>query len=280
MAMDGALLQLSPVPLQRAAGDLLVSLKRRGDTTALAALRQSGCLKARLPRRADPAWAEIVTLNTGGGVAAGDRLSVRMQIGQGARASVTGQAAERYYRARPGECPARVRTRIEIAPSAAAEWLPQETILFDAAALDRVLEVELDETSGFLAVESLVFGRASMGERVSGLRLHDRGHITRNGVPLVFDAIRITGDADALLHRPAIAAGARALATIFYTAPDAARRLPALRAALEGAEAGASLNGPLLAARILAADAAALRRHVLAALGALRDRPLPRVWLC
>src|SRR5579883_1145135 len=210
MAMDGALLQLSPVPLQRAAGDLLVSLKRRGDTTALAALRQSGCLKARLPRRADPAWAEIVTLNTGGGVAAGDRLSVRMQIGQGARASVTGQAAERYYRARPGECPARVRTRIEIAPSAAAEWLPQETILFDAAALDRVLEVELDETSGFLAVESLVFGRASMGERVSGLRLHDRVHITRNGVPLVFDAIRITGDADALLHRPAIAAGARA----------------------------------------------------------------------
>ena len=83
----------------------------------------------------------------------------------GARASIAAQAAERFYRALPGDAPSRLRTRIAVEAGAAAEWLPQETILFDRCALDRRLELELAEDAWFLGVESLVFGRAAMGER-------------------------------------------------------------------------------------------------------------------
>ncbi len=60
-----------------------------------------------------------------------------------------------------------------MAAGAAAEWLAQETILFDGCALDRRLDVELAPDSWFLAVEMLVFGRAAMGEVVREARLRD-----------------------------------------------------------------------------------------------------------
>jgi len=46
----------------------------------------------------------------------------------------------------------------------------QETILFDRCALDRRLEVDLADGAWFLGVESLVFGRAAMGEAVERAR--------------------------------------------------------------------------------------------------------------
>ncbi len=80
----------------------------------LGELRQAGCLKARFPRRQEPGWADVVTLNTSGGVAGGDRLESRFHLEPGARASIAAQAAERFYRALPGSAPALVRTRIEV----------------------------------------------------------------------------------------------------------------------------------------------------------------------
>ena len=59
-----------------------------------------------------------------------------------------------------------MRTRVSVGDDAAAEWLPQETILFDGCAIDRRLDVELSDSSWFIGVEALVFGRAAMGERV------------------------------------------------------------------------------------------------------------------
>ena len=60
--------------LQRASGELAVSLKQRGTHSVIDGLRQVGCLKARFPRPDDAAWLHVVTLNTSGGVAGGDVL--------------------------------------------------------------------------------------------------------------------------------------------------------------------------------------------------------------
>lgn len=243
-------------------------------------LHQAGCLKARFPRRAAREWAEVVTLNSSGGVAAGDRLSGRFSVACGARVTVTSQAAERFYRARFGETPAAVENRIEIEQGAAVEWLPQETIFFDDAAVSRSLHVELAGGAEFLGTEMLVFGRTLMGETVRRLRLRDGLHITRDGRPLLHDVVRIQGDARGLLSRPGVASGMRAVATLLYVAADAGARLQALRDALQNAEAGTSVDGDLLVARVLAPCGAELRRSVETALFALRQRPLPRVWLC
>ncbi len=265
---------------QRAVGELAVGLRARGDATVLDTLWQAGCLKARFPRPSTAAWADVVTLNTSGGIAGGDRLDSRFMLAPGARASIAGQAAERFYRALPASPPARVRTHITVAPGASAEWLAQETILYDGCALDRRLDVALARDSWFLGVEMLLFGRAAMGEVVRNARVRDVVAVCRDGCPLLHEAVRVTGDADALLSRPAVAAGARAVAILVHAAPDAETRLDAVRSALGDAEAGASAWDGLLVARVLAPDAAELRRTIVRVLNAVRDRPLPRVWLC
>jgi len=271
---------------------LRVAVRMRDGVTALDRLRQEGCLKARFPRPQRGGWMEIVTLNSSGGVAGGDVLASMIEAGPDTRTTVCGQAAERFYRVLPGAT-ARVGTRIAVAEGAAVEWLPQETILFDGSALDRRLSIELAQGARFLGVETLVFGRRSMGETLRAARLRDVIHVERAGQVALHDAIRLDGDMQAMLDRPAIGHGARAAATLIYAAPDAADRLDALRAALAPrsfpaagrsdrfVESGASAWNNLLVARIVASDGACARAAIVAGLAALRDgRPLPRVWSC
>jgi len=271
------------LPLQRARGELRVGLRVRDGKTALSDFRQVGCLKARFPRPEEAGWMSVATMNISGGVAAGDQLDLDFHFSSGARASISAQAAERFYRALPDSEPARVRTTITVEESAAAEWLPQETILFDRCALDRVLTVNLAEDAWFLGVESLVFGRAAMGERVQRGEISDTIRVRRGGRLVLHDAIRLSGAVEGTLARPAVARGANAVATIFYVAPNAPARLEELRHALANApaECGASAWDGMLVARILAESSAALRTAVIAGLEILRDgRPLPRMWCC
>jgi urease accessory protein len=265
--------------MQRATGELRVTVKSTPTGTALDDLRQAGCLKARFPRRIDSGWLDAVMLNTGGGVAGGDRLDVAIGAGPGARATVAAQAAERIYRA--VDAPSRVRTVLTVADGAALEWLPQETILFDRFSLDRRLQVDIAPGARFLGVETLVFGRAAMGETVRQGRLRDLIRVRRGGELLLHDAIRLDGAIDAILARPATGGGARVISTLVCVAPDAGGFLDPVRDALGHAEAGASAWNGMLVARVLGRDSAEVRHTVIAALNVLRaSRPLPRVWLC
>jgi urease accessory protein len=277
---DGGSLS-EPSLLQRAVGELRVGVKRFGSESVLGDLRQIGCLKARFPRRIVSGWMDVVMLNTGGGVAGGDRLDVAIDVGVGAQATVAAQAAERFYRALAADAPSRVRTRLTVAAGASLEWLPQETILFDRSSLDRRLEVDLAADACFLGVETVVFGRTAMGERVRQGWLRDLIRVRRGGDLLLHDAIRLDGDIDAIMQRRAVAGGACVVATMVYAAPDAGAKLDAVRTALGPAEAGASVWNGMLIARILGPDSASVRRTAIAALDVLREaRPLPRVWLC
>src|SRR5271165_1610798 len=226
---DGAYLS-EPVLLQRAVGDLRVGVKRFGEQTVLEDLRQAGCLKAQFARRIVSGWMDVVTLNTGGGVAGGDRLDLKVSAGTGARVTVSTQAAERFYRALAGDAPSRVRTCLSVGAGAALEWLPQEAILFDRCALDRRLEIEIAADARFLGVETLVFGRLAMGEAVRQAWVRDLIRVRRRGGNvLLHDAIRMDGAVDTLLQRAAIGNGARALATLVYVAADAAEKLDPVR---------------------------------------------------
>lgn len=268
---------------QRAKGELRVSFGVREGRTVLSGLRQEGCLKARFPRTGSDEWTSMVMLNSSGGVAGGDALATTISVGSGARATIAAQAAERFYRALPEPGPARVRNRVEIGPNAAAEWLPQETILFDGCALDRQLDVTLAADGWFLGVEALMFGRTAMGERVNHAALRDVIRVRRGDTLVLHDAVRLDGMIGTLLDRAAVMRGARGLATVVHAAPDAEARLDAVRAALASCdvESGASAWNGLLVARILAADGLAMRSATVACIQALRDaRPLPRVWLC
>lgn len=100
--------------LQRAVGRLRVAVRLRDGRTVLDGLRQVGCLKARFPRPDDASWLTVVTMNTSGGIADGDELDSDFIVGAGARAMIASQAAERFYRAVPGNDFANIRARIGV----------------------------------------------------------------------------------------------------------------------------------------------------------------------
>ncbi len=274
-----------PASHQRARGEVAITWRWRADgatagVTALADVYQQGSLKARFSRLSgsSPGWAEAILVNSSGGVAGGDVLTTRLALGAGARATVTTQAAERFYRALPEGGPARVCSTVTLGEDAALEWLPQEAILFDGCALRRHLSVQMAGSARFLGIEALVFGRAAHGEQVRRGMIADTISVRRDGRLLWHDATRMHGDLAAMLDRPAVAAGGRAMATLLYVAPVAAARLDAVRAVLRG-DSGASAWDGMVVARMVARDAAALRATIVSALESLRaGRPLPRAW--
>ncbi len=263
--------QTIPCQLPRAQGCVRAGFALRGGTTRLERLHQSGSGKAMLP----PAGGcELVLLNTSGGLTGGDRMEIAVGQGPGTRLVVTTQTAERAYRSVTGR--AGVRARYAVADGAHLDLLPQETILFDRAALVREQEVALAGTASCLWAEVLVLGRAAMGETVTRLDLSDRRRISRDGRPVFVENLRIT-DAALAGCGPAMLAGCRAFATLVLVAPDAADRLGRARDAL-GADGAASAFDGKLVARLMAPDGWELRQALMRLIRAIRPGPLPRVW--
>jgi urease accessory protein len=259
---------------QRSRGEALVSLARRNGVTRIGQLRQAGSAKAILPHAGD--CPEVVFLNTSGGLTGGDRLTYALSLGEGVMAVATTQTAERAYRAAEGA--ARVEVRHAVGPGGWLDWLPQETILFDGAALDRDTQIELAGGAGCLALEAVVLGRKAMGETVQRLAFADRRCISRDGRPVHMEPLWL--DDRSLAAGSAVLAGARAFATLVMVSDSAADALTAVRRVLDepGVEAGASAWNGKLAVRMLAVDGMPLRRQIVRALDVLRQRPLPRVW--
>ena len=259
--------------LQRARGRARVGFKRRGDQTVLADLHQSGCAKLRLPRRRKDAPGEAVIINTSGGLTDGDHFDVSAHWAEGARATVTTQAAERVYRSRGGD--ARIDNRIEVAAGAAALWLPQETILFDGGRFHRTLEIDLaDASAHLLACESIVFGRGAMGETVHAGHVFDRWRVRIGGELVFADGFDLSDDGDSVqaqLDRPAVADGARAMATAIVIAPDADAGVAQLRDALSrcNIRVGVSNARGVIVVRALAREPSDLREALQRLLDAI-----------
>lgn len=244
--------------------------------TRIADLRQSGCLKLVFPEthRRD---VEAVIVNTAGGVTGDDRIDIRAEAQAGSTLTLTTQAAERAYRAQPGET-ARIKTDIAVHSSARLNWLPQELILFDRSALSRRLTIDLADDAHLLMVEPMVFGRAAMGEVLRKAAFEDRIKISRNDATLYLDGMSLQGDVTSHLARPAIANGAGAMASLVYVAPDAAAHLDQVRALLPET-AGASLLTPdTLVMRLLADDGFEMRRSLIPILDLLSQNTLPTSW--
>jgi urease accessory protein len=265
---------------QRARGVLHIGVRLSDGATRLADLRQEGCLRACFPRGGGGGL-QAVVLNTSGGMTDGDHLRTTVAVAPGASLVIATQAAERLYRARPGSLPARVETSLTMGQGARAEYLPQETILFDGGALVRTLSIDMAPGSIYIGVETLVFGRIASGEVLHTIELRVTVVLKREGRLVLHDSVRLQGEAPRLLAGRATAGGAGAVASLLYAAPDAAARLEPLRAVLAGQAlaSGASFRDGLVVARIVAQDSRQARRAVLAGLGVLRDgRALPRVW--
>lgn len=265
--------------LQRARGIGRIATKQRDGKTCLDTLFQEGCGKIRLPNTHSQAL-EAVFINTAGGITGGDHLQWGADIADGGHLVITTQACERLYRS-TGDT-ARVETRLTVGAGAHLDWLPQETILFEASKLDRRLDVDLGAGATLTAIEAVLLGRDAMGEEARSALLRDNWRIRRNGVLVHAEATTLSAEAaerDCL----ALLAGNRAFATVLHIAADAGRAeamAARIRALLpEGEAIAASANGERLVIRAMAQSGLALRRMIVPTLIELTGAgSLPRLW--
>jgi urease accessory protein len=264
-----------PVPLlERSHGACRLGFLQSGSLTRLKQLHQSGCAKAFC--HTSPTGPEVVFLNTSGGMTGGDRLSYGLDLGPGCRVTATTQTSERAYRSDTGV--AEVTVDHELASGAHLDWLPQETIFFDQAALRRKTTLRLAGDASCLLLEAGVLGRAAMGETVCSLDLNDRREVWRAGVPVLVEPFCLRDSA--LTAGAGILQGARSFASLALVAQGAEAALAPVRQALDepGVNGGASGFDGRLMVRMLAADGWPLRRQILRVLAVLRNAPMPRVW--
>ncbi len=240
-------------------------------------LHESGSLRVRFPSP-ETDGLSAVFVNTAGGIAGGDRFDVEIEAGEASRLAVTTAAAEKIYRA-AGPA-AQLSIALKAAAGAHLAWLPQETILFDRARLERRIDIDLAESASLLACEIVVFGRAAMGERMMRGEFVDRWRLRRGGRLVFAENIRLDGDIGDKLGRGAIAKGGVAIGTALIVPGDEAlvERIREVSPSL-GSEAGISSWNGFAMARFCAQDAARLRADMTAVLGRASSSALPRLWL-
>jgi urease accessory protein len=265
----------------RARGEARAVFARVDARTEPARVYETGGLRLRFPRTRG--GSEAVLINTGGGMAGGDRADVQIELQAGAEVLFTTQSAEKIYRTE--EDAAEVDARIVVAEGARLEWLPQETILFHNARFVRRLAIDLAVDASLLLVEAVTFGRIAMGERDIDASIHDSWRVRRQGRLVFAEELRLD-HAAAALDRIGVGRGARAIATILIAAPDPQAQLEKLRTALDEAqqgddaplEGGATAFEGLALARLISPSPARLRAALVAVMIALRGRAAPRVW--
>jgi urease accessory protein len=128
--------------------------------------------------------------------------------------------------------------------------------------------------------ETIVFGRAAMGETVREGRFSDRWRIRRGGRLVFAENFRLDGAIADRLDEAAITGGRVAAGTVLMVPGDDAA-VAAVRAASEQfrGEVGISAWNGIALARLAAPDGAALRHDLVVMLSALGRGPLPRNWL-
>jgi urease accessory protein len=266
--------------LQRVDGAARISVRSAPDGhSRIADLYQRAPARMLFPELPANEPPMAVLVNTSGGLTGGDRISVAVRADADASITITGQAAEKIYLCEDTDCV--VRARIDVAAGASVEWLTQETILFDGARLDRLVEADVAPTGRLLAIESIILGRGAMGEVFSHGRLRDAWRISREGRPLWIDALALEHVA-AERAAPFGLGDATSAATVLLVARDADRSREGVRSlvAESGVRGGASAFDGLLIVRLLDPDPARLRAIVMTLGAKLRGTAMPRVWSC
>jgi urease accessory protein len=229
---------------------------------------------------------ELVLVNTGGGIAGGDRLRTSVTTLANASVAVTSQAAERIYRALSE--PARIATKLVACHASKLAWLPQETIFFNGGRLSRNTDIELSSGAELLALEWLVLGRAAHREEIFGGYIADNWRVKKDGRLIWADSFRATEEVFSQLRRKALASYCKALGTLIYFGPHLDRCLQYLRATAPSlaCHCAATSVGGLVVVRFAAALAADLRlalRNCLQQLSLeLGPGPfrVPKMWSC
>ncbi|MES2414557.1 MAG: urease accessory protein UreD [Pseudomonadota bacterium] len=153
-----------------------------------------------------------VLVHPPGGLVGGDTLDIRVGVREGAHGLITTPGATRFYRS-DGEA-ARQHARLTVETGARLEWLPLETLCYNACVAENRLDMTIhpggelmgwDLTALGLPAASLPFERGSFCQ-----------HIEAPGVWL--ERARISAADGLLMNGPLGLAGNRCVASMFFVA--------------------------------------------------------------
>jgi urease accessory protein len=263
--------------LQRARGAAAISFSRDGERTTLRELYQQTPCRVMFPEpeEGDPPLAVLLT--TSGGLTGGDDVRIAVSVDSGA-AMVSTQAAEKIYRSLGSDVT--IRVELAIGGDARLEYYPQETILFDAARLQRHTEANIAAGGRFAAAEMLVFGRQARGERMVRGRVFEGWRVWSDGRLAWVDRLALDGDIAATLDDPFTFDGAGAVATMLHVGGDVAQLIDTARELADGA---ATIVNGVLIARLFGPSPREVRDRLIRYLSGMRGAMglparLPRVW--
>ena len=267
--MDGL---IASSELQRAKGS--VSFHCSNDK--IKRLHQSGSAKLMLPKTYGE-MKEAVLLNTSGGITGGDQFDFTIKV-ENCSILATTQTAERLYRSNTK--PAKINIMLKATKGATLHWLPQETIVFDGANVDRTIRLDMTSDSTCLLAETIILGRQAMGEEIKDCHFTDQWRLYRDGKLFHAEALRMIGDVKEQIAATAGCNNARLLSTIIYAGKDAEEKKGVIRPWLEKASSctAASCWDDRLVIRILSPHAQSGRSDINHLLQVIRNQPLPRVW--
>jgi urease accessory protein len=261
-------------------------------TTRLVERTHFGPLRVQKPLYPEGgAVCHAIVVHPPGGIVGGDGLAVTAHVGPAARAFLTSPGAAKWYKAN-GKV-SRQRVTLTAGEGASVEWLPQESIFFDRAAVELEHSVELAAGASYIGCEIVCLGRRASGESFNSGTIRQRTEIRRAGKLLWWEQGLLAGGG-AKLRSPLGMGGYTVCATLIAVtggAPLVAAELAQLRtgcAALAAAESGAVFGATqmktLIVVRYLGHDSEVARRVMLAAWQRLRPamlgRPAPllRIW--
>ena len=147
---------------------VLVSRQHRGPLVVQKALYPEG-----------DAVCHTIILHPPGGVASGDKLKINAELAHDAHALLTVPGAGKWYKAGNG-VGAFQHIELRAYDNAVLEWLPQETIIYNAAQAEWHTKIELAESANYAGWEIICLGRQACGETFNEGQLHQRLQIYRS----------------------------------------------------------------------------------------------------
>jgi urease accessory protein len=234
-----------------------------------------------------PELCHVYLLHPPGGLVGGDELRLDLRVGADAQALVTTPAAGKAYRTLGPT--SRLTQTLAVGTGGSLEWLPQELIVFDGAAIEIETRIELARHARFIGAETVCFGLPARGERFLRGTCRQRFEVWRGAEPLFIERGRFDGGAP--VHAaPWGLAGAPVMALLVAApapAPETVAALRELASTLPAADLAACTvlgDGELLIARYRGGSAERARNFVQAGWQLLRPallgRPAvaPRIW--
>ncbi len=234
---------------------LKLGFTQSGARTVLTERSHSGPLRIQKPLYPEgEAICHAIIVHPPGGIAGGDTLEIDVALAPNTRGLITTPGATKWYKAKD-KSDATQRVQIHVAADAGLEWMPQESIVFNAAHASSETAITLDDNALYLGWEVLCFGRTASGETFDSGRYRQRMTIAR-GQRLLWNERGTLTAGGRLMTAPIGLAGCSVAATLIAAGRDIPQALlDAARAAVAdhaGAARIALTRMPhLLAARYL-----------------------------